>query len=82
MGVPRDERNFKKVEGSQNLFRDPNTNAILNTDIAGIQKARELKAERKKRALEFERVKDDVQEMKEDMSDIKSLLKQLVEKNG
>lgn len=71
-----------KVEGSQNLFRDPNTNAILNTDLPGIEKARALKAERKKRALEFERVKEDVQEMKEDMSDIKSLLKQLVEKNG
>ena len=52
-----------KVEGSQNLFRDPNTNAILNTDIAGIERARALKAERKKRALEFERVKEDVQEM-------------------
>ena len=76
------ERKFKKVEGSQNLFRDPNTNAILNTDVAGIEKAIALKAERKKRALEFERVKEDVQEMKEDMSDIKSLLKQLVEKNG
>tara|TARA_B100000676_G_C17743625_1_gene662703 strand:+ start:330 stop:563 length:234 start_codon:yes stop_codon:yes gene_type:complete len=76
------ERKFMKVEGSQNLFRDPNTNAILNTDIAGIERARALKAERKKRALEFERVKEDVQEMKEDMSDIKSLLKQLVEKNG
>ena len=36
-----------KVEGSQNLFRDPNTNAILNTDLPGIEKARALKAERK-----------------------------------
>tara|TARA_B100001057_G_scaffold109881_1_gene107890 strand:- start:2762 stop:2995 length:234 start_codon:yes stop_codon:yes gene_type:complete len=75
-------KEYKKVEGSDKLFRDPSTNAILNTDLLGIEKARALKAERKKKALEFERVKDDVQEMKEDMSDIKSLLKQLVEKNG
>ena len=34
------------------------------------------------KALEFEQVKEDVEEMKQGMSDIKSLLQQLVDKNG
>ena len=75
-------KEYKKVEGSENLYRDPSTNAIINTDLDGIARARLLKAERKKKALEFEQVKEDVEEMKQGMSDIKSLLQQSVDKNG
>ena len=39
-------------------------------------------AERKKKALEFELVKDDVDNIKKDMADIKGLLQRLVENNG
>tara|TARA_B100001057_G_scaffold153736_1_gene153894 strand:- start:2289 stop:2519 length:231 start_codon:yes stop_codon:yes gene_type:complete len=73
---------YQKVKGSESFFRDPNNGAVLNVNSDEIRRAKSLKAERKKKALEFEEVKDDVQTMKQDMADIKGLLERLVEKNG
>lgn len=73
---------YQKVDGAESLFRDPNNGAILNVNIDEIKKAKQLKIERKKKALEFEAVQEDVETMKKDMADIKGLLQRLVEKNG
>ena len=73
---------YQKVEGTESLFRDPYNGAVLNVNVDEIKKAKILKAERKKKALEFEAVKEDVKIMKQDMADIKGLLQRLVEKNG
>tara|TARA_Y100001935_G_scaffold244700_1_gene237414 strand:- start:188 stop:418 length:231 start_codon:yes stop_codon:yes gene_type:complete len=73
---------YQKVEGTESLFRDPHNGAIVNVNVDEIRKAKILKAERKKKALEFEAVKEDVEIMKQDMADIKGLLQRLVEKNG
>ena len=73
---------YQKVKGSESFFRDPNNGAVLNVNSDEIRRSKSLKAERKKKALEFEEVKDDVQTMKQDMADIKGLLERLVEKNG
>ena len=73
---------YQKVEGTESLFRDPRNGAILNVNVDEIKRAKILKAERKKKALEFEAVKEDVETMKQDMADIKGLLQRLVEKNG
>ena len=73
---------YQKVEGADSLFRDPHNGAVLNVNLDEIKKAKNLKAERKKKALEFETVKEDVQNMKQDMADIKGLLQRLLEKNG
>ena len=73
---------YQKVEGTESLFRDPYNGAVLNVNVDEIKKAKILKAERKKKALEFEAVKEDVETMKQDMADIKGLLQRLAEKNG
>lgn len=73
---------YQKVKGVESLFRDPNNGAILNVNVDEIRKAKQLKIERKKKALEFEAVQEDVETMKKDMADIKGLLQRLVEKNG
>ena len=73
---------YQKVDGVESLFRDPNNGAILNVNVDEIKKAKQLKIERKKKALEFEGVQEDVELMKKDMADIKGLLQRLVEKNG
>ena len=54
----------------------------MNVNAEEIKRARHLKAERKKKALEFELLKDDVDNIKKDMADIKGLLQRLVENNG
>ena len=73
---------YQKVEGTESLLRDPHNGAILNVNVDEIKRAKILKAERKKKVLEFEAVKEDVETMKQDMADIKGLLQRLVEKNG
>lgn len=73
---------YQKVKGAESLFRDPNNGAILNANLDEIRKAKQLKIERKKKALEFEAIQEDVETMKKDMVDIKGLLQRLVEKNG
>ena len=73
---------YQNVQGTESFFRDPNNGAILNVNAEEIKRARHLKAERKRKALEFESVKDDVDNIKKDMADIKGLLQRLVENNG
>ena len=69
-----------RVEGKPGLARDPNSGAILNINSAEIRAA---KARKIAMAQEEERKKqliDDVEMLKEDMSDIKELLLTLKEK--
>ena len=44
---------YQKVKGSESFFRDPNNGAVLNVNSDEIRRAKSLKAERKKKALEL-----------------------------
>ena len=69
-----------RVEGKPGLARDPNSGAILNINSAEIRAA---KARKIAMAQEEERKKqliNDVEMLKEDMSDIKELLLTIKEK--
>ena len=59
------------VEGHKNLFRDPETGAILNNDPKGY-------AQYKSRKTRSADQKAELDEMKKDIDEIKSLLQQLV----
>lgn len=65
--------NYIPVNGNSSLARDPKTGAIVNINTQEINDARERKAARNKDKQELEQLKMDVFE-------IKQLLKQLVEK--
>jgi hypothetical protein len=68
-----------KVQGTK-LVRDPRTGAIINQDRAGLEeylaKRRGMESQRE----EINKVKSDMDEMKQDLTDIKSLLQKLLEK--
>lgn len=64
---------YAKVEGSNSLIRDLNSNAVILTDENKVLSARQKKANRLKQKEEFEQMKQDVQ-------NIKHLLNQIVEK--
>jgi|TARA_B100001094_G_scaffold240533_1_gene236205 hypothetical protein len=69
-----------RVEGKPGLARDPRSGAILNINTTEIRAA---KARKIAMAQEEERKKQlfaDVEELKEDMSDIKELLLTIKEK--
>ena len=64
-----------KVEGHKNLFRDENSGAIVNCDdVAYDNYVRSLKTSEKK--------KNEIDQMKSDIQDIKDALKELKEGNN
>jgi len=68
-----------KVQGTK-LVRDSRTGAIINQDRVGLEeylaKRRGMESQRE----EINKVKSDMDEMKQDLTDIKSLLQKLLEK--
>ena len=56
-----------KVEGEQNLFRDRNTGAIINTDTAGYMKMKQRK----------QTEREELDTLKKDIEEIKTLLREL-----
>ena len=62
-----------QVEDDSNLFRDSASNAIINMNKSGAQISREARSN-------ASRDKDRLTNLESELSDIKSLLKQLLEK--
>jgi len=68
-------KQYLKIEDNPNLVRDKTSNAVLNTDMDALQKYK------MKRNIERQR-DSEISELKTEMSEIKSLLYQLVNKEG
>jgi hypothetical protein len=62
---------YIKVKGHENLYRDASTGAIVNTD----------KPAPKSFSAQFSNAIDDINTLKEEISEIKQLLRELI-KNG
>lgn len=74
-------KNYLKVEGSSNLIRDAKSNAILNTDSSSYQ---DYMANAKKRKKEYDDIRSAVREIntiKNEMCEIKSMLLKLLDRN-
>ena len=65
-----DKEDLIPVEGHSNLFRDRNTGAIINTDSFGYSQYKKMKQRR-----QTEREELDI--LKKDIDEIKSLLKEI-----
>ena len=65
-----DNEDLIRVEGEKHLFRDPDTGAILNTDSSGYNQYVKM---RKRRQTQ----KEELDTLKKDIEEIKSLLKEL-----
>ena len=72
---PRDEKGLLRVEDHKHLGRDPNSNAIVNTDRAAYEAYIKARAEASKKRDEFLDLKDEITELK-------SMLQVLVEKSN
>lgn len=59
------------VEGHKNLFRDEKTGAIVNCDTFGYSQYIKMKQDRKNQKEEIDQIKSDIEE-------IKSLLKEFL----
>lgn len=66
---------YIRVEGHSNLFRDENTGAIVNLDNSGYDRYINLRKNKK----DFkEKQKNEIQTLKNEVSEIKSLLMELL----
>ena len=64
-----DENRYIQVEGNPSLVRDRESGAILNSDVSEIKRKNLLKEQ-------------ELVELKEEVSELKDLVKQLVEKHA
>ena len=72
---PRDEKGLLRVEDHKHLGRDPNSNAIVNTDRAVYEAYIKARAEASKK-------RDEVLDLKDEITELKSMLQVLVEKSN
>ena len=73
--------NFIPVEGNSDLVRDPNTDQIINTNASAYQQYISRREQRKREKEKSLNVEEDIASLKSELSEIKSLLKELVNGN-
>ena len=66
-----------KVEGHNNLVRENNSNAILNTNLSEYNNYISLRAKRKQRSERIDNMENDLKSLKDDINEIKTLLRAL-----
>lgn len=71
-----------KVEGHAGLVKDVKTGAVLNTNTTELDGARKRKLNKRKQEEEKELLKQDLANLQSEMAELKTLLKQMVEKDG
>jgi|TARA_R110001592_G_scaffold7777_1_gene43185 hypothetical protein len=64
-----------KVEGSQNLYRDEDSSAIINTDTTALSRAKLLKSRISSQDREINTLKEEINEMKDILLQINERLK-------
>lgn len=69
---------YAKVEGYDNLLRDCNTNAIINTNKSEYENYIRMKEEKINSNTKIEIIENQLQNLKSDILEIKQILKQLL----
>jgi polyhydroxyalkanoate synthesis regulator phasin len=70
--------NYLKVEGHSNLLRDPITNSIINTSMSEYQEYVARRDSKNEKNQKIQNLESDVANIKNDLDEIKSLLRSLV----
>ena len=72
---------YIKVEGYSNLVRDTKSNAIINTDRSAYQMAKKRAADAQRQRDEIRNASREINNIKCEMHEIKSMLKTLLDKD-
>jgi len=67
-----------KVEGNYDLVRDPKSGSLININDSGYETYLTQRAIKKKKSEKVSTMEDDLANLKNEMNEIKSLLKELV----
>lgn len=68
------------VEGHSGLYRDPNSTAIINRDKSAYENYIARRDALQKKSEEFEQMKEELDNVKGDIGDIKDMLSVIVQK--
>lgn len=69
---------YLKVKGHQNLLRDSQTNSIINTSMSEYQEYLSRRDVKKNEEQKIQSIEQDVATMKNDLDEIKLLLRSLI----
>ena len=69
---------YIRVKGSDNLIRDPKTNSIINTNMSEYNEYISRRDFKLKENQKVQNLESDVANMKEDLNEIKFLLRRLI----
>ena len=72
--------NYTPVEGKSGLFRDSESTAIINKDKKAYLAYMQRKKDAENKNLELEQMKQDIDNVKGELGEIKGLLSTLVQK--
>jgi hypothetical protein len=69
---------YVKIKGHSDLLRDPQTNSIVNTNMAEYQEYLTRKKTKNEESQKIQSLESDLASMKSDLDEIKSLLRNLI----
>jgi predicted transcriptional regulator len=70
-------KDYIPVKENLNLLRDPNTNAILNTNKSEYETYIRMKSQKEKELDKIDQLENELSEIKDDLNEIKNLLRSL-----
>ena len=73
-------KNYLKVESEDSLIRDVDSNAIVNKNQSEFDKFIKLSKKKYKEKKKFDNMRSDLDSLKEDMKEIKTLLRNIMDK--
>jgi len=71
-------KEYFKVTGHNNFIRDPKTNSIINTNMSDYNEYITRKNIKSKEDQKVNLIEDEVSNIKEDLNEIKNLLRKLI----
>ena len=69
-----------KIDGHQDLARDPETNSIINVNSSEYEQYLSRRDIKSKKNQKVQTIEEDLDKMKDEIQEIKSLLKELLRK--
>ena len=72
--------NYLKVESDDSLVRDVDSNAIVNQNKSEFDKFLKLSQKKYEEKVKFDNMRSDLDSLKEDMDEIKTLLRYIMDK--
>ena len=72
--------NYLKVESEDSLVRDVDSNAIVNQNQSEFDKFLELSQRKYQEKRKFDNMRSDLDTLKQDMNEIKTLLRNIMDK--